>query len=136
MKHHVVLTAVLMYATVALSPTADSPLVAAAKRGFEVRMRAAQEGRIVYTNDMVARSTRALSTSSGGAAIPAYVPSAYGATAAGPASAPERAPVGDAYAAQTASNPRLPQMSNNYGVNSTTPRAASATSSAPREVRP
>ena len=133
---NVALTAVLMFATVALSQTADSPLVAAAKHGFEVRQRAALEGRLVYTNDMVARSTRALSTSSGGAAIPAYVPSNYGATAAGPVAASERAPVHDAYAAQTASNPRLPQMSNNYGVRPTTPQAAAPTSSAPREVRP
>jgi hypothetical protein len=131
MKCQLTAAAIAMYAIAAVAQTPDSPLVAAARYGAAARRKAALEGRVIVTNDML-KSNRILSTSSGQAEVapyapPAMPPSMPGRTAASAPTA--QPPVG--YAAQTASDPRLPRESNNGAMNNTMPSAVAATSVAP-----
>ena len=124
----VAVTAILLFATAASSQTADSPLVAAAKRGAEARRKAALAGTVVYTNDMVEKSTRTLSTTNSQAAVAPLPQSAAPAPAAAASNKPV---VPRAYATQTASDPRLPRAATSGDANTTMPREVQATSAPP-----
>jgi hypothetical protein len=131
MKCQLAVAAIAMYAIAALAQTPDSPLVAAARYGAAARRKAALEGRVIVTNDML-KSNRILSTSSGQAEVAPYVPPAMPASmpARSTASAPSTTPSAG-YVSQTVSDPRLPRESNNGGMTNTMPSAVAATSVAP-----
>jgi hypothetical protein len=138
-RYLAVSTAIVMYAIAAISQTTDSPLVAAARRGADARRRAALAGTVVYTNDMIARSKGALSTTSSQAAVGNAMSAAqsmnygygYGSVAPPPVSAPP--PATDVYAAQAAADPTLPRVSNNSGTTNTMPQEAGPTSAGPMQ---
>ena len=105
--------AVLMFAAVAQAQV-DSPLVSAAKRAVAARQKSGMPKWPLITNETVATATGKLSTASGGAQVPDFnmpLPSLQ--TAAkdpAPRSAPSKL---DGYEQRAASDPRLPQVSQN-----------------------
>jgi hypothetical protein len=142
-------TALLMMVLAAGAAGAeDSPLVQAAKQTAARRKTATN----VITNATVTRSTKTLSTSRGAAQIPDYTakpttPNTY-APAGGSATqivVPTRpgTPAGGAYPQLAASDPRLPQpsqnamggaalgMAQNAGYGATTPRTVQSSAYAP-----
>lgn len=116
MKTTAVITVLLAASVSVFAETQqDSPLVQAAKRTAEARRKPAAT---VITNATVANSKGVLSTSNGGAPVPAYTPrnansSSTPAPVARGAAQPASGRVADSYSILAATNARLPQPSQN-----------------------